>query len=334
MLEDQTKEKKNAILNALISTEVNFAKSNNQKWPSLFSNLIEPRIEDLSTATKFYYSLTDEQIELRLAIHSWEAEARSRYESLMGFSLTPMSKSIDSRLWAKREILNVELLLEKGKNQLMCKVGDDFCLSEIPELYNKLIIGDWERFIVMEEIEEYEEANSKYLKENNIDFTNLIGVDFLTFYSMPRKEHFLNKNYIAANEIQALLWYKEFLNEIKFTGATFYEKQSHSEQDKKDPRKYIDINANNLQRSNEGYEAIKAGFDDYFTEYERFPKWPALMEFLVMHPPQGFNIKGIYNKSKLTAINIEGVEKPIDRDAFRNRFNRYFKKSDNKPDNS
>ena len=58
------------------------------------------------------------------------------------------------------------------------------------------------------------------------------------------------------------------------------------------------------------------------------------MSYMVEYPPQGILIKGGYVKNKLIAIIIEGIDKPIDRDAFRNRFNRYFKKTDVKPDNS
>lgn len=48
----------------------------------------------------------------------------------------------------------------------------------------------------------------------------------------------------------------------------------------------------------------------------------------------GFIITGKQKGQKVEELSIEGIEKPIDRDAFRKRFERYFKKTDNKQDNS
>jgi hypothetical protein len=316
--------------------EVFFAKNNPQEWPSLFSNLIEPRIKDISAASKFYHSHTDEKIQLRLAIRKWESGAWSLYESLMGCSLQPMSKSIDSRLWAKKEILSIELLLKEGKNQLMTSC-DNFCLEIIPELYNHLITGDWENFILIEEGKRYEEAYSEYLKDNEIDpfdERSIIDcVDFNTFFARPQEEYFLiNRAYFAAKEIQALLWYKEFLVEIMHIGITFYEEQDYGNDQKKSERKFIDII--NLQRSNDGYEAIRASADDFFVANDRVPKWSELMDYMAKQPPHGFTVKALFKGQKVSELTIEGEDKPIDREAFRKRCERYFKKTDIKPDNN
>jgi hypothetical protein len=232
-------------------------------------------------------------------------------------------------------MLNVELLLKEGKDQLITS-HDHFCLEEIPDLYNQLIIGKWKSFISIDELIRFQEAESKYLKDNDIDLydkASIARADFNILYARPRKEQFVNKAYIAAQQIQALIWYKEFLTEIMRDGITFYDdRHEDNRQKNKSKRKYIDIKS--LQRSNDGYEAIKASFDDFVTTIDGIPKWSELMTYMVKHPPQGFIVEGSYERSKLIAITIEGVDNPIDRDAFRNRFNRYFKKMDIKPDNS
>jgi hypothetical protein len=331
-ISEMTDVQKETVLNALVQQEVYFANNDSKEWPSLFSNIIMTRMKGLDSATKFYTSLTDKQIERRFAIQVWESEAWNIYDGLMGYSLNPLSKSIDPRLWAKKEMQNVELLLNEGKNQLMTS-RTGFCSEAIPELYNQLIIGEWKDFISIDELDRFHEAESKYLKDNGIDLsdsTSRTHIDINIFMAMPQKEHFLSRDYIAAQTIQALIWYKEFLTEVMRDGITFFD-DDHGQQNKS-KRKYIDIKS--PQRSNDGFEAIKDGFDDFVTAKDRIPKWPELMPYLVMHPPQGFIIEGSYEKSKLIAIIIEGVDNPIDRDAFRNRFNRYFKKTYIKPDNS
>lgn len=255
MLEGKDDKQRKVIIDALVQIEVQFSKSKTQQWPSLFSNLIEPRKKNLSSTRQLYESLTDEQIELRLAIHSWEGTAWSIYESLMGSSLLPLSYSIEPKRWAKKELLNVELLLEEGKNQLMTSRGD-FCLGEIPKVYNQLLIGKWDNFISLDELKRFSEAESKYARDHDFDLSNIESIrkaDFNICMARPREEHFLNKTYIAAQEIQALVWYKEFLKEIMRFGITFYaDDQDDNQQDNRPKRKYVDVK--NLKRSNDGYE--------------------------------------------------------------------------------
>ena len=97
---EKTDDQKKAYINALAHKEVKFANSSILEWPTLFSNLIEPRKKDLPTARAFYEALTNEEIETRLAVHSWESRSWDIYDDLMGFSLMHISRSIDPRLWA------------------------------------------------------------------------------------------------------------------------------------------------------------------------------------------------------------------------------------------
>lgn len=327
-------ERRKATLEAYVQTEVNSANSDSIEWPSLFSNLIRPRIKNLSVATEFYASLNDKQIEIRYAIHEWEYGAWKIYEALMGCSLNPMSHSIDPRIWAKKELNNVDLLLNEGVNQLMT-TRNEFSASKIPEFYCKLITGDWDDFILpsLEDTKKYQEARSQYFKEkgyeSEIEFYQTKSnpkSDIEILFMAPHEKQFLNKNYLISRDIQALLWYKEFLAEVIREGITFYDNDTDDNEDytsqKRNP-----VKAKSLQRSNDGFEAIRVSFDRFNSEYNRIPKWAELMSYMVENQPRGIIVEGVYERRKLSAIVIEGVDKPIDRAAFKKRFDRYFTKN-------
>ncbi|MGZ3798460.1 MAG: hypothetical protein ACXVB1_18975 [Pseudobdellovibrionaceae bacterium] len=247
-----TDAQREAFINAQVHIEVQFGNASPYEWPSLFSNLIEPYKKDLASARKFYESLSDEQIRM------WEGGAWNRYEMLMGCSLSTLSKSIDPRIWSKKELLNVEMLLEQGKDQLMSS-GHNFSVDEIPDIYNQLITGEWENFILIDDIDRFREAESKYWEDHGIDPSDITSLKSASLYislNRPREKDFLNRAYIVAQEIQGLLWYKEFLKEVIRDGITFYNDQHEDlEQENKPKRKFVDIK--NLQRTNDGYEAIK-----------------------------------------------------------------------------
>lgn len=57
------------------------------------------------------------------------------------------------------------------------------------------------------------------------------------------------------------------------------------------------------------------------------------MKHMIGTPPAGFLITGKQKGTKVEHIIIEGVDRPIDRAAFKKRYERYFLKSDNKQDN-
>ncbi|MFZ2451628.1 MAG: hypothetical protein WAW36_14015 [Methylovulum miyakonense] len=50
---------------------------------------------------------------------------------------------------------------------------------------------------------------------------------------------------------------------------------------------------------------------------------------MAKHPPHGFTVKASFKGSSVSELTLEGVQKPIDREAFRKRYERYFKKTDN-----
>ncbi len=95
------------------------------------------------------------------------------------------------------------------------------------------------------------------------------------------------------------------------------------------------VHTNTPLRSDSGFEAMKTSFDAFVAEKNRIPKWFELIAYMVMQPPIGFNIDASsYKRGKVFEICIEGLENPIDREAFRKRYDRYFKKMNIKADNS
>ncbi|WP_415878971.1 hypothetical protein [Methylomonas sp. TEB] len=244
-LSKMTDDQRKSFKNALAHKEVYFARNDPKEWPSLFFNIIKPKIKTLNSAIEFYESLTDKEIETRLAVHHWEAQAWDVYEALMGCGLLPMGRSIDPKRWAEKEIDNVNLLLTEGRNQLM--TSREFYEDAIPLIYNQLVIGEWNDFIStsIDELNSFYEEESKYYKKHGYDEYDPIDIDFKILCMAPKEEDFLNEAYLAAMEIQALIWYREFLTEIKIFGVTFYDGESERYEniDSNQPRrKYININ--------------------------------------------------------------------------------------------
>lgn len=83
-------------------------------FTSLFDNESSPKISDLSDAITFYKSLTDEQIKRRYSIHYWETSSLGAYESLSGESMEYFRRSIDVRVLARRELINLQIFLNEG----------------------------------------------------------------------------------------------------------------------------------------------------------------------------------------------------------------------------
>jgi hypothetical protein len=132
-------------------------------------------------------------------------------------------------------------------------------------------------------------------------------------------------------QIQALIWYKSALEKIMMTGKNYL--AGLAQEHKETVNKGKGMSMNVLRRSNDGYEAITSSYEHFTLTLKRNPQWGELMFFMLKNPPEGINITGKQKGQKVAEISIEGIEKPIDRDAFRKRFERYFIKTDNKQGN-
>jgi hypothetical protein len=110
-------------------------------------------------------------------------------------------------------------------------------IDKIPAMYEKLITGTWSNFFIAEELVAYEEAreeskqkyfNSKFeikdkykdnmheahvarmeLIEQSLNDTGLLYIDYF------------NSDWIAAMQIQAMIWYKAALEKIMMTGRNY-----------------------------------------------------------------------------------------------------------------
>lgn len=141
-------------------------------------------------------------------------------------------------------------------------------------------------------------------------------------------EIYYNKTWLLARDIQALIWYKNYLLKIRENGVDFSDENEYISdyEDVEVPTPKID-EVMGLRRINDGYTAIVSSYELYKSTHDRSPKVYELMKFMADFPPQGFNVRGSYRGSKITELTIEGVENPIDREAFGKRFKRYFKKT-------
>lgn len=318
-----------------------------RNFNSLFSNEICPRKEDLQTALSFYETLSDEEIERRYCIHYWEDCALGCFDALHDEVMENFGRSIDKRELARREIKNVELLLNEGKFQIMPK-KEHILIDKIPAMYEKLITGTWSNFFIAEELVASEEAREK----SNQKFINSIFEIKDKYKDNMHEAHaarmelieqslndttgllyidYFNSDWIAAMQIQAMIWYKAALEKIMMTGRNYL---AHlTEEHKETFNRSNGMSMYRLRRSNDGYEAITSSYEHFTLTLKRNPQWGELMFFMLKNPPEGINITGKQKGQKVEEISIEGIEKPIDRDAFRKRFERYFIKTDNKQDN-
>ncbi len=310
-----------------------------RNFKSLFSNEICPRKDDLQTAISFYESLSDEEIERRYCVHYWEDGALGSFDSLHDGVMDNFHRSIDKRELARREIKNVELLLNEGKFQIMPN-KEHILIDEIPAMYEKLITGTWSNFFIAEELEAYEIAQEEHSQKTMRAFFEMDGkrkemtdIEFVAcsksiMHKGPKYVDYFNSDWVVAMQIQSLIWYKAAIEKIMMNGTNYMAGLA-----KETVNRSKGISMNVLRRSNDGYEAIATSYENFTFNHKRNPHWGELMFFMLENPPNGINITGKQKGQKVEELTIEGIEKPIDREAFRKRFERYYKKTDNKQDN-
>jgi hypothetical protein len=314
-----------------------------QGFTSLFSGFTKSRINDLESAIAYYKSLTEEQIERRYSIHYWEECAIGAYASLRSDFLDYFGRSIDKRELARREAKNVELLLREGKYQILPD-PEYMLVNEMPAMYEKLVTGKWTEFFNADELEAFQTAHQenqermvqhifeRYMHLPNEDDRVLALKNWLENGEVtgPKYIDYFNKEWVLAMQIQALVWYKIFLEKTSETGELYYVNRT---QEIRSNSRAKTISMASLRRTNDGYEAIKLSFADFLTKHHRKPSWSELMAHMIDNPPDGFLITGKRRGAKVESLIIEGVDRPIDRAAFKKRYERYFLKSDNKQDN-
>ena len=318
-----------------------------RNFKSFFSKDICPRKNDLQTAISFYESLSDEEIFRRYSVQYWESCALGAFDALYDEAMGKFYRSIDRRELARREIKNIALLLNEGKYQIIPN-KEHILINEIPVLYEKLITGTWlADFFDDDEMESYqtaqEESSQQYFnslaeinkkhKENSRDAH--IELIKQSMNNGPKYIDHFNATWVTAMQIQALIWYKAALEKIMIDGESYL---AGLAEESKEYQAYISrskgMSMTTLRRSNDGYEAITTSFEDFVSKHKRNPQWGELMLYMIEYPPNGFTVSGTQRGQKVSELNIEGIEKPLDREAFRKRFERYFKKTDNKQDNS
>jgi hypothetical protein len=331
------------LIKLLAEDEVRRATEPYLEYPSLFSNNIVPPSKNIDIAIEYLNSLSKDELELRLAIFNWEDSARSKYWELTRGCDELLSRSIDTKDWAKLEISNIYLLLEKGIDTLItpCEYFDK--AEEIPDLYKKLLIGNWTNFIFFEELKcslqsQFERQNARLLgwnwdgelteqhkhellramRENweylpdseRLRRTKALPITWfhytppedelrqklMTIFSIieeakneevlyERKEviqddqeNFFNKRWHIAKDIQALIWYKNYLLGICENGADFSEENEYisDDEDFDSIEEIPKANVKELHRVNDGYTAIVTNYQQYQSTHGRIPNCSGL----------------------------------------------------------
>ncbi|GEM_PF-2345181 len=312
-------------------------------FTSLFSNVVPLRIKDIQTAISYYTPLSEDKIEQRYSIHFWEECAIGVYDRLFGDLSEYLFRSIDEQELARREISNVDLFLNEGKCFLL-QSPEFQCFEQITPMYEKLITGTWPDFFIAEELEAFElsyqensqiterslaELMSKYKGKEMHMPTFIEWVEATQNRGLKYTDYF-NLHWVAAMEVQALIWYKVALTNISKNGRPCFDPKI--EVNSPTENRVKNITMKTLRRSNGGYEAITLSFTAFVHEFSRKPQYGELMLFMMEFPPDGFIVSGKKSGKKVSELTIEGLDNSIDRGAFRKRFDRYFRNMDNKQD--
>jgi hypothetical protein len=206
-----------------------------RNFKSFFSERIPPRMDDLTSAITYYESLSDDDIEVRYCIHHWEECALNDFDTLHHYAIRNFHRSINRRELARREIINVDLLLNDGIFQMIPN-KENILIKEIPAMYEKFITGTWSNFFVAEELEAFEnsyeeryERHQKQIAEHHLKYkeSTIESLGIIIEILLNQKDtksiylDYMNIDWVTAVQIQALIWYKEAIEKIMTTGKFF-----------------------------------------------------------------------------------------------------------------
>lgn len=342
--------------------EIEVEDKDNRQFPRweqfLFKRVKRERFTDIPTALEYYNKLTDYQV----GVCYWEYASWACFNVFMRASKKQMAKSISMLDYVKEELRAIDVFLNTGNNKIMA--NSIRCIDLIPKIgqYSSLMFGDnnhkdmvshdfymsllsgrWEDFINPDELISYKKAFEKNAEDlyeglrNNEAFMDVIvnqdykskpppDIDVTDAMSGFIENHPLykdkfNQQWNMAVTIQGALWYRKYLEEIDYS-----ELESLYWYNPKDNN--LDFFEKQLERQNDGYLLMLDMRKAYLAEFETEPSWSQLMDYIGKNEWSKGDIDVIYEGSKVKSIDVEGLGKPLTRESFRHRFNRYFKKPD------
>ncbi len=236
--------------------------------------------------------------------------------------------------------------------------GDDNYKNNVPhDYFLSLLRGEWGDFINPDELIKYKELfekNSDYFfkilnapntklelslikknskQKNREEDDASLGVeasdefsdafrDYMNNYPLYKDK--FNSDWNMAVTIQAVFWYRKYLEEIDYAELESLYWNA--------PNVKLDIDHNyfekQLERQNDGYLLMLDMRQAYLDEFEVAPSWSVLMDYIGENPWSGGEVKVIRTGDKVKSISIQGLARPLTRESFRHRFNRYFKNPD------
>ncbi len=309
------------------------------KWEqSLFKRKKRKKFTEIELAIKHYEGLSDNQI----CICFWENAAWARFNGFMFESVRRLRKTISQTEFVKLESRNIDLLLKDGSNEMMVTdasnfelyvtpgnyaglaFGDDELLvDEIPGEYKKLLSGEESEFLSVRELSEYkmlleEKWASFGVQGDEIEEGYVATMKYIV--TTPCFKDYFNKSWNLAMQIQALLWYKKFLDDVKDLGLekTQWVKVNEIHQ----PQIVVSI-IRQLERKNVGFLLMEKAYICYMDEHKCEPVWGELMDYIGCQEWNDWEVSVSRAGVHVSEIKVNGLV--LTRDKFRKRFRRNFK---------
>lgn len=145
------------------------------------------------------------------------------------------------------------------------------------------------------------------------------------------EDYDFNKTWYLARDIQALVWYKNYLLKVKKDGVDFPLESAFISEDKgaentEAPAQEEYRFKKRLKNENDGHQAMESSYTSYISRYRCAPRKPRdLMQFMAAFPPPGHRLNVTYQGRDVATLTVDN-EKPLDHGAFSRRFRDYFTK--------
>jgi hypothetical protein len=183
-----------------MSPDYVYPKTSHLDHPSVFSEIKLPNDKD--------------QLE---AIEAWELAADAKYIDILGYGQLILYASIAPEDCAKIEVERINSLLKTGSCELLTGYND-FDLAQIPLCYKAMLIGRWTDFTSVEATKAYLKACLDAEQNDEKDDAKI--------------EDYFSRKWVVATQVQALVWYKEFMLDVVKNGISFREDKNPTDDDK------------------------------------------------------------------------------------------------------
>lgn len=299
---------------------------------SLFQDI--PQMQREEDAGQFLLkNMTNDDLLRRECAQFFEESAFNAFFALAYESRHFFNRSIDKKTFLKREINNVNFLLENGVNNLVNKKEFFYC-KFIPEYYEKYVYGTWGEFLIYEELAEYIIENDIGDDYNSLpqDLKNSLPEMILDTVPEINRENnhgaryidYFNPQWVVTKDIQGLIWYKEFLENILVSDGLVYELPSDGVKSEINESQYSLVECDSKREGDEHAQAMSESLKGFKLKYNRSPSFDELVSHMTENPPPGYIISVLKKQTKTISVTVNDTEKsiPLLKLQFKRRFER------------